>query len=454
MYSTAVIALAGVLLLVGTILPGVRLWWPQHRDPVSRSDLGVALMTGALIAFAVLAVQLLIQVRSQRDANARQDQADRAAVLLQLGLSGASLSGLDLQGQDLSNAYMKEKDLSGANLSQSTIAGASLQDSKLVGANLSSASFDHAQLERADLRYAVLGESSFVEANLSGANLDAATLTPGVDLTGADLRNASARADLRNAVLRKADLTGAQLDRANLQGVDLTDADLRFADLRGADLRGANLSKAQGLEVAKDVSLATFNRDTRWPTTFYWPPERATRPRCSKPICTLADSPAVVRKRPPELTEMRKELERAANDGECLPGWLVQDQPGGNIEAHAPRGGASFSVSTETLPGTPLRLWAASFTLSSPTRIRSITIDGSPNRLYAVRAEDRESAQPYKAVHVWFFRGVSEGFHVWGEAPPETFSLFERDFIKLFAALGIEGDLFPWLRGGESTCHP
>jgi uncharacterized protein YjbI with pentapeptide repeats len=452
MYSTIVIAVAGVLLLLGTILPGVRLWWPQHRDPVSRSDLGVALMTGALIAFAVLGVQLLIQIRSQRDANAREDQADRAALILQLGRA-SNLSDLDLQNQNLSTAYLKEKDLSGANLSRTSMARASLQGSKLVGANLTGANFDKAQLQRADLRYAALGGASFVEANLAGANLDAATLTPGVDLTKADLSNASARADLRNAVLRNVNLTGAQLDGANLQGVDLTGAELRFADLRGADLRGANLRNAQNLEVAKDVSLATFNRDTRWPTTFYWPPEGATRPRCRKPICTLADSPAEVRETPLELTGMRKELERAANDGECLPGWLIEDQPGGVVEAHAPRGRASFSISTETLPGTPLRLWAASFTLSSPRHIRSITIHGSPNRIYAVRAEERQSSQPYEAVHVWFFRRGSEGFHVWAEAPPETFSLFERDFIKLFAALGIEGDLFPWLRGGEQACR-
>src|SRR5215211_3013661 len=136
MYSTAVIAVAGVLLLVGTILPGVRLWWPQHRDPVSRSDLGVALMTGALIAFAVLAVQLLIQIRSQRDTNAREDQADRAALVLMLERS-SNLSDLSLQGKDLSATYLKEKDLTGANLSRSSMASSSLQGSKLVGAILS-----------------------------------------------------------------------------------------------------------------------------------------------------------------------------------------------------------------------------------------------------------------------------------------------------------------------------
>jgi uncharacterized protein YjbI with pentapeptide repeats len=449
MYSTAVIAVAGVLLLVGTILPGVRLWWPQHRDPVSRSDLGVALMTGALIAFAVLAVQLLIQIRSQRDANAREDQADHAALLLQLG-STSNLSDLDLQRQDLSSAYLKEKDLNGANLSQTSLAGASLQGSKLVGAILRGVSLDEAQLQRADLRYAALGGASLVEADLTGANLDAATLTPGVDLTKADLSNASARADLRGAVLTEANLVGAQMDRANLQGADFTGAEMQFADLRGADLRGANLRKAEDLELARDLSGATYDRDTRWPTTFYWPPLEATRPRCRKPVCTLPDSPAEAL--PKELTPLRDKLQRAAKDDACLPGWLVEEQQG-KIEAHAPRRLASFSVSTRNLPDTSLRSWADESALESPKRIRSVTVAGSGGRIYALRAEDLVSSQPYKAVHVWFFRGRAEGFHAWAQARPETFSLFERDFIKLFAALGIGGHLFPWLRGGEHICR-
>ena len=454
MYSTAVIAVAGVLLLVGTILPGVRLWWPQHRDPVSRSDLGVALMTGALVAFAVLAVQLMIQIRSQRDANAREDQADRAAFLVQLARS-SDLYGFDLRGKDLSNASLNRKDLSGANLSQTSLVSASLQDSKLFEANLKGASLDRAQLQRADLRYADLGGASLARANFNGANLDLATFTAGVDLTEVDLSNASARADLRKAVFARATLVGARLDRANLQGADFTGAEMEGVDLRGADLRGANLLEAVDLDRARDASLATFDRDTRWPRTFFWPPFTATRPpRCRKAICTLPNSPAELSDLSPGLIGMREKLVRAANDDNCLPGWLVEDEPE-KVEAHAPRHRATFSISTQNLPGTPVTLWAASYapSLTSPKPIRSVTVDGSPKRTYALRAKDLVRSRPYKVVHVWFFRGRAEGFHAWAEAPSETFSLFERDFIKLFAALGIEGDLFPLLRGGESTCH-
>ena len=456
MYSTAVIAVAGVLLLVVTIVPGIRLWWPQHHDPVSRSDLGVALMTGALIAFAVLAVQVLIQVRSQRDANEREDQADRAALLLQLGRS-TNLSDLDLQEQDLSSALLKDKDFTGANLRKASMANTSLQDSQLVGANLSGVNLDGAQLQRADLRHAVLSGASFVGAKLNGANLDAATLTGGVDLTGADLSNASARADLRLAVLARTTLVGTRLDGAKLQGADFTGADLEFADLRGADLRGANLVKAQDLELA-DLSLAMYDRDTQWPTAFYWPPDeiRPTRPEpCRKPMCELEVKPPEENPPPRALIGIRKQLERAAKDDECLPGWLVEDQRSW-IEAHPPRGRASFSIETEDLQGTSLRGWASGLPgFENPRLIdETITVDGSSGKeIYAVRAEDLESSQPYKAVHVLFMRGRAQGIHAWAQAPPATFSLFERDFIKLFGALGIEGDLFPWLRGGERTCR-
>jgi uncharacterized protein YjbI with pentapeptide repeats len=450
MFSTAVIAVAGILLLIGTIVPGVRLWWPQHADPVSRSDLGVALMTGALIAFAVLAVQVLIQIRSQRDANAREDQADRSALLLQLGRS-QNLSDLDLQGQDLTKAYLKDKDLSGANLGQAVMARASLQDSKLVGANLTGATLDAAQLQRADLRYAALGGASLVGAKLNSGNLDAATLT-GVDLSKADLSNASARADLRRAVLADANLEGTRMDRANFQGADFTGAEMQFADLRGANLKGANLLKAQELELAKDLSLATFDRRTRWPPTFIWPPQTGTRPRCSEPSCRLKDSPAEVNELPQGLVAIRETIERAAHKGDCLPGWVVEDQRD-KIEAHAPRLGAIFSVSTRNLPNTSPKVWASESTLESPKPIPSVTADGAAKRIYAVRSEDLVSSQPYKAVHVWFFLRGGKGFHAWAEAPPVQFSLFERDFIKLFAVVGIEGDLFPWLRGGEHTCR-
>jgi uncharacterized protein YjbI with pentapeptide repeats len=450
MFSTAVIAVAGVLLLIATVIPGVRLYWPQHRDPVRRSDLGIALMTGALIAFAVLAVQIMIQIRSQRDANEREAQAERAALLLQLGRS-ANLASLDLHEEDLSNAYLKEKDLSGANLEHASMTSASLQDSKLIGANLSGATLDNARLHRADLRYADLGGASLVRAELNGVNLNAAALTPSVDLSQADLSNASAGADLRGAVLTDTTLIGTRLAQANLQGADFTGADLQFADLRGADLRGANLLHADNLEYAKDLSGAKFDGGTRWPPTFVWPVTEDSRPTCTKPVCALETSSLQVSQLQQRLIAMRERLASAADEGKCLPGWLVEDRPGlGEIHAYPPGDRAGFSISAAKT-STTMKHWAQTFTeLRNVHPIRAIT--GSARPAYAVRSVRVENGQLDKEVHVWFVRGGGWGFHAWAEAPPALFSLFEADFTKLFRAVGVEGDLFPLLRGGKDTC--
>jgi uncharacterized protein YjbI with pentapeptide repeats len=451
MFSTVVIAVAGVLLLVATVIPGVRLYWPQHRDPVRRSDLGIALMTGALIAFAVLAVQIMIQIRSQRDANDREQQTDRAALLLQLGRS-ANLAGLDLHEKDLSNAYMKEKDLSGANLEHTSMTSASLQDSILIGANLSGATLDKARLQRADLRYADLGGASLVRAELNGVNLNSAELTPGVDLSQADLSNASAGADLRGAVLANTKLVGAGLASANLQGADLTGADLQFADLRGADLRGANLVHAVNLEYAKDLSGAKFDGGTRWPPKFTWPVTEVIRPTCTKPMCALPTIPLQVSELQQRLTEMRERLASAADEGKCLPGWLVEDRPGPReIRAYPPGDRAGFSVSAAKTRGTTMKHWAQTFTeLRNVHPMRAIT--GSARPAYAVRSVRVENGHLDKEVHVWFVRSGGWGFHAWAEAPPALFSMFEADFTRLFRAVGVEGDLFPLLRGGKDTC--
>jgi uncharacterized protein YjbI with pentapeptide repeats len=467
MFSTVVIAVAGVLLLIATVIPGVRLWWPQHSDPVSRSDLGIALMTGALIAFAVLGVQLMIQIRSQRDANEREDQADRAALLLQLGRS-SNLSGLDLHGQDLSDAYLNEKNLRGANLEHTWMTKASLQDSKLIGANLRSAKLDDARLDRADLRYADLGEASLVRAKLNGVNLDAAALTPDVDLSRADLSNASARADLSFAVLFKANLVGIRLAPANLQGADFTGADLQFADLRGANLRGANLVSAVNLHQAKDLSLVRYDSSTRWPPNFIWPPLTGTEPRClKKPVCVLPMNTGAVNDFPPALTAMREEIAHAAADRKCLPGWLLEDEPL-RIVVYPPGRRAAFYVQTSYAPGYTAKEWVESLGLEKLRLIAGITADGAAKRpayafaLRSARAESDRILDPAtptpsqrrvrQEVHVWFVRPGGRAFHMWASAPPAQFSLFERDFIRIFGAVGIEGDLFPSLRGGKDTC--
>jgi uncharacterized protein YjbI with pentapeptide repeats len=450
MFSTAVIAVAGLFLLIVTIIPGVRLYWPQHRDPVSRSDLGIALMTGAVIAFAILALQVLIQIRSQRDANERERQSERAALLLQLGRS-KNLAGLDLHRKDLADAYLNRKNLRGANLEQAMMTDASLQGSILIGANLNGASIDRARLDRADLRYADLGGASLVRAQLTGANLDSAALSPGVDLSHANLSNASLRADLRRAQLAGATLVGARMAPANLEGADLSDADLRYADLRGANLRGANLADAANLDQAKDLSLARFDGSTHWPPRFTWPPTKDERPTCPKGTCTLSMNTFAVHDYPPELRAMRKKLADAIAAPRCLPGWVIEDRPF-EIQAYAPQHRASFHLSTAVVGGTSVKAWAQSFRPRNARPIPSITADGADRRpAYAIRAAHTENGRPHEDVDVWFIRR-GRGFRLWGTSTPELFLLFQRDFIRIFGAMGVEGNLFPSLRGDKDPC--
>lgn len=449
MLSTGVIAIVGVLLLVATIVPGVRLWWPQRRDPVSRTDLGVALMTGALIAFAILALQLLVQVRSQRDANERADQADRQATLLLLGRS-QNLAGLDLHKKDLTDAYLNGKVLDGAQLQDTPMGNASLEGTHLIGADLHGANLVHAQLERADLRYADLRGANLAGADLNGAKLDGAMLSH-ADLSGADLSNAYARADFDGATLVKARLVGTRLGPADLVGADLTGADLLLADLRGANLKGATLSTGT-LSDAKDASFALFDSSTTWPKGYVWPIPDGPHPSCEAATCTLARSSAPIHDVPPQLASVRSRLQRTTRPS-CLPGWWLGDQLR-TTGVYAPRGGASFTAHAQSLdPGMTPKGFASSFgAVPHATTIKAVTAAprsrGKPTAAFArvVTAGRTEEVEVY-------FIDAGVGFRLVAAAPTEVFPLFERDFIKLFRALGVRGDLFPSLRGDEASCR-
>jgi uncharacterized protein YjbI with pentapeptide repeats len=466
MFSTVAIAIVGVALLIATVIPGIRLYWPQRRDPVSRTDLGVALMTGAFIAFAVLGLQLLIQVRSQLDANDRQAAADRQALLLLLGRS-PKLDGLDLHGQDLSRAYLNWKGLNGADLRGANMKSAQLEHAQLTAAKLQAAKLDAAHLDFADLRQANLAGASLVRANLSGAKLDAAVLSRrleggklvAADLADADLSNAVARADFRHAILRGAHLVGTTLAPANLRGADLRGADLQFADLRGADLRGANLSGAQNLQYAKDLSMVKFDRTTRWPHKFLWiytGRDRQTQWRdpndCGLPLCFLPRTYATILDVPQGLSPLREKLQHAIDTRGCLPGWEVITRRS-DIEAKTQDGRASLIVSASQPDGMDSRAWGRIFMSTHKQGVREIrSIKVGRRNAYAeqfMRVE--KDLLPQRVAAVYFVRGPLV-YNVLASALPPIFPEFERDFIKLFRALGVEGNLFPELRAEKSGC--
>ena len=114
----------------------------------------------------------------------------------------------------------------------------------------------------------------------------------------------------------------------------------------------------------------------------------------------------------------------------------------------------TFNVQTFVVPGMTAKDWAEGFGLQKPLLIAGITADGAAKRpAYAARSAGfDEDGQATEEVHVWFVRRGSRGFHMWASAPPAQFSLFERDFTRIFGAVGVEGDLFPLLRGGKDTC--
>jgi uncharacterized protein YjbI with pentapeptide repeats len=228
----------GAGVLVAVVVPGVWLWWPSRRESASQRELGMALMTGTVIAFAVFAVQGLFELRLARlederaGAQASRDlrlaqEADRRDLALTIGLQ-RDLRGIDLRERDLRGFFMAKKDL---------------REVQLLGARLENVVFWAANLSKADLRGARLNGAMLEDARLEGAWLT--------------------RADLRGASLR-----GAQLERADLSGADLRGAKLESANLREAALGGATLHGAR------------YDATTSWPAGAPVPP-------CRTDSCTV-----------------------------------------------------------------------------------------------------------------------------------------------------------------------
>ena len=194
--------------IAAVLLPGTWLIWPRRNEPSCRTDLGVALLTGALVAFTVLAVQIVFELRFADLDEKRQQAQDVRDELLSMKLAVSSQD-------NLTGAQLARLDLRGFYLARKTLVQADMQETILVKA--------------------VLAETDLTDANLS-------------------------RADLRSAVLTRADLAGAVL-----KGATLTDADLSEANLHGADFRGAKVTLS-------DLSGARYDRRTRWPSALDVPP--------------------------------------------------------------------------------------------------------------------------------------------------------------------------------------
>lgn len=234
------VLVGGALILILAVAPGLYFFWPSRREPASRSDLGIALMTGALVAFAVLILQVLIDQRlSEQD-----DKRSREAHFQQLVASDRDLTGIQPPIDDLSGYYLRGRILDEANLR-----GKDLTDADLTRARLVAAHLEDAKLVRTKLRDATLNDAFMTEARLTS-----------VDLSFSRLRGAGLeRAKLIGTNLEYADLEGAFLQGAT---VTVTMADTKFTNAR---LEGADLSGADGSAV---FDGAYWDNATAWPPGF------------------------------------------------------------------------------------------------------------------------------------------------------------------------------------------
>jgi uncharacterized protein YjbI with pentapeptide repeats len=251
------IVLGGFLIIVFTVIPGLWLWWPKRTDAVSRSDLGVALMTGALIAVAVLAIQVSIDEKARKREETRQETDARQNFELTLSLQ-----------QDLSGIRLDRDDLRGLNF---------------FGKTMRRASLNRALMHNVVLSNAILEEATLQRTIMPGALMD------GAILTDAHLENA----DMTGAILTRARMRRAQLDGAHLETADLTNARLLYADLTGAHLEGASLSNA--ILFGTNMTNATWDSDTGFEGAQYdrstiWPAGIKQRP-CRQTVCYAVNPP-------------------------------------------------------------------------------------------------------------------------------------------------------------------
>lgn len=434
------IALIGSIALAGTVVPGIRLYWPSRSDPVRRSDLGLALMTGALIAFSVLLLQLLFDIRlaqSDQESSAREDQAN-----FQLFVTRErELAGVDLSQKNMRAFFLQGKDLAGSDMSSSDLRDAVLRHSSLVGANMTDA-----DLRDADLRYANLDEANLEGADLEGAKLAFASLE-GTRLRGANLKRtdlgvATLRADLRGAILQGANLYNADLAPANLKGANLRGADLKYATLRGAILLGADF-RAAILE-GVNFSHATYDWRTRWPKSL----DQRPCPRQAKRACRFpAGASAGAREAfPVRLKEFRRLLVNH------LPtGWKMVPDPFGITLASSADEAHVYGESIPLPPGMKVgeyaRQYDQDFKENYP-RFRQYAFGPVAllgGRRGYVRRYGAEGDKGYETSIDLYYVEDGRGYVFVATANAERWPLFQRDFRKLFRTLRVKPDLFPTL---------
>lgn len=193
-----ILILSGVVTALLAVL-GAYFWWPMRHEPTARASLGDALLTGAVVAFAIFLFQVVIEDQFSDIEGRRAKEQAVQDLKLQVAVQ-PNLEGFDFRGvrpgdlPDLSRFYFRRKELAdadfrGVTLTDANFTGAKLPSAKLDGAKLNGAEMISANLENAFLIGTDLAGADLTSACLRGARLEGAVLT-GADLTGADLSDA------------------------------------------------------------------------------------------------------------------------------------------------------------------------------------------------------------------------------------------------------------------------
>lgn len=184
-----------------------------------------------------------------------------------LNYSDADLSLLDLAGLDLTAMVLTGADLYGADLKGADLTGVDLSDARLDRAVVIDTNFARANLTGSTLillattqdmsgsrQHVARFEGAImcgarVLARLEGADFSGADLTetdfsalePGTATIASVPKSYLSGANFSGALLRETNMSHAVLDFAKFVGADLSGANFRDADVRGADFSGANL---------------------------------------------------------------------------------------------------------------------------------------------------------------------------------------------------------------------
>jgi len=130
-------------------------------------DIGKSLLTGSVIAFAVLGLQLHLDAKRRTE---EKRQQFRFSVGFAENLKGLkpqySLSGMYLSGKTLDNAELQGQDLTATNLQGASLRGANLNGAELIKANLYGAKMTGARIVGADLAHADLRATQLAAVKL------------------------------------------------------------------------------------------------------------------------------------------------------------------------------------------------------------------------------------------------------------------------------------------------